>query len=144
MAHHTIVKMPRISAGVLMYRKGEQGLEVLLAHPGGPFWRNRDLGAWSIPKGELEPGEADEAAARREFFEETGLRAPEQLVYLGEVKQKGGKMVKAWAFEGDCDPAQCPRSWEVDRVEFFGVEIAKTKINAAQAALLERLEQLVK
>ena len=127
-----------------MYRKAGQGLEVLLAHPGGPFWRHRDSGAWSIPKGELEPGEAAEAAARREFFEETGLRAAERLIELGEVKQKAGKIVKAWAFEGDCDPAQCPRSWEVDRVEFFGLEVAKTKINAAQAALLERLEQLVK
>jgi predicted NUDIX family NTP pyrophosphohydrolase len=136
--------MPRVSAGVIMYRKAAQGLEVLLAHPGGPFWRHKDLGAWSIPKGELEPGEAEEAAARREFFEETGLRAGDQLVYLGEVKQKGGKIVKAWAFEGDCDPTQCPKSWEVDRVEFFGVETAKTKINAAQAALLQRLEQLVK
>ncbi len=127
-----------------MYRKAAHGLEVLLAHPGGPFWRHRDLGAWSIPKGELEAGESDEAAARREFFEETGLRAPGELIYLGEVKQKGGKIVKAWAFEGDCDPTQCPRSWEVDRVEFFGVENAKTKINTAQAALLERLEQLAK
>ena len=127
-----------------MYRKAAHGLEVLLAHPGGPFWRHRDLGAWSIPKGELEAGESDEAAARREFFEETGLRAAEELIYLGEVKQKGGKIVKAWAFEGDCDPTQCPRSWEVDRVAFFGVENAKTKINTAQAALLERLEQLAK
>jgi predicted NUDIX family NTP pyrophosphohydrolase len=127
-----------------MYRKAAHGLEVLLAHPGGPFWRRKDLGAWSIPKGELEPGESDEGAARREFFEETGLRAAEELIYLGEVKQKGGKIVKAWAFAGDCDPTQCPKSWEVDRLEFFAVEIAKTKINAAQAALLERLEQLAK
>ena len=97
--------MPRTSAGLLMYRQRADALQVLLVHPGGPFWANKDLGAWTIPKGEVAEGEEELQTARREFEEETGLR-PEGAVHpLGSVKQKGGKVVHAWAFEGDCDPA---------------------------------------
>ena len=129
---------------MLMYRMRGDQPEVLLAHPGGPLFAKKDDGHWTIPKGEVEPGEDLLEAAVREFTEETGVASSGEFVELGSVRQKGGKIVKAWAFEGDCDPTQCPRSWEVDRVEFFGVEVAKTKINTAQAALLERLEQSVK
>ena len=143
-----------------MYRKAGQGLEVLLAHPGGPFWRHRDSGAWSIPKGELEPGEAAEAAARREFFEETGLRAAERLIELGEVKQKAGKIVQAWACEGDAEATQIksnltrvelPRGsgrWiqvpEVDKADWFSPDEAREKINPAQAEFIDRLEAALK
>ena len=148
----------RTSAGMLMYRRRGGGLQVLLVHPGGPYFRNKDAGAWTLPKGEPAPGEDALAAARREFREETGINVPAAGPFheLGEVKQKGGKVVQAWAFEGDCDPAQCvsntfrleypPRSGkfqeypEVDRAEFFGLAEAREKINPAQVALVERLE----
>src|SRR5688572_25339334 len=97
--------MPRVSAGLLMYRRRGDTLEVLLVHPGGPFWANKDLGAWTIPKGEVDEGEEELQTARREFEEETGLRPEGAVRPLGSVKQKGGKLVHAWAFEGDCDPA---------------------------------------
>ena len=150
--------MPRISAGLLMYRIRDGALQVLLAHPGGPLFRNRDDGAWSIPKGEIEPGEDLLAAAQREFEEETGVRPEGPFVASAPVKQKGGKIVYAWAFEGDCDPATIksntftmewpPRSGrqmrfpEIDRAEFFDLETAKKKINSGQVPLLEELETL--
>jgi predicted NUDIX family NTP pyrophosphohydrolase len=146
------------SAGLLMYRRGSAGaVEVLLAHPGGPFWRGKDEGAWTIPKGEYEPPEEPLAAARREFMEETGFEAAPPFVPLGEVVQKGGKRISAWAFAGDCDPAQLrcntfeiewpPRSGrrqsypEVDRIEWFELGEARRRIIPAQRTLLDRLEQ---
>src|SRR5688572_30597031 len=98
------------SAGVLMYRWTDRGLEVLLAHPGGPFFTRKDAGGWTIPKGEPDAGEALEAAAAREFTEETGLLVVGPLVSLGEIRQKGGKTVHAWAFEGDLPPGFTPAS----------------------------------
>lgn len=145
-----------VSAGLMMYRRREGAVEVLLVHPGGPFWKKRDAGAWTIPKGEPSEGEALIAAARREFREETGLEPSGELIELGVVRQKGGKEVHAWAFEGDCDPASLqsgtfslewpPRSgkWrdfpEVDRAEFFELSAAREKINPAQVALLDALQ----
>jgi predicted NUDIX family NTP pyrophosphohydrolase len=131
---------------------------VLLVHPGGPMWAKRDLGAWSIPKGEYEPGEDPLTAARREFEEELGTVAPDaQLTDLGEVKQKSGKIVSAWAVAGDVDVTEItsnkvevqwpPRSGkkleipEVDRAEWFGLQAAREKINPAQAELLDRLAE---
>jgi predicted NUDIX family NTP pyrophosphohydrolase len=145
------------SAGLLMYRFGAAGqLQVLLAHPGGPFWRNKDEGAWTLPKGEYEPPEEPLDAARREFAEETGFDAPGPSLPLGEVKQKSGKRVAAWAFRGDCDPAalRCntfevewpPRSGkrqsfpEIDRAQWFTLKEARGKILPAQRELLDRLE----
>jgi predicted NUDIX family NTP pyrophosphohydrolase len=146
-----------VSAGLLLYRRGPQGLEVLLAHPGGPFYRNKDAGHWSIPKGIPEEGESDLlAVARREFQEETGLAAREPFLPLGQVRQKSGKVVHAWAFEGDVPPDFVPASntfemeWpprsgrrasfpEIDRAELFPIEEARRRINAAQVALLDAL-----
>jgi predicted NUDIX family NTP pyrophosphohydrolase len=133
---------------------------VLLVHPGGPMWAKRDLGAWSIPKGEYEPGEDALAAAAREFEEELGTEAPAgPLTDLGEVKQKSGKIVSAWAVAGDLDVTQItsntievqwpPRSGkvleipEVDRAQWFGLQAAREKINAAQAVLLDRLAAIL-
>ena len=147
------------SAGILLYRGGQPGpseIEVLLVHPGGPMWARRDLGAWSIPKGEVEPGEEPLQAARREFAEELGSSAPTgEPVALGEVRLKSGKHVRAWALEGDLDASAIvsstfemawpPRSGamqtfpEVDRAEWFGVDLAKQKLNPAQAAFVDRL-----
>jgi predicted NUDIX family NTP pyrophosphohydrolase len=145
-----------VSAGLLLYRRTDTGLEVLLAHPGGPFWSRRDAGAWTIPKGTVEPGEDPLAAARREFEEETGFRPAGPFLPLGEVRQKAGKVVRAWAWEGDADPAavrsntvhtEWPRGsgrWltfpEVDRCAWYAPAQARKKINPAQAELLERLE----
>ena len=140
-----------------MFRRRGGAVEVLLAHPGGPYWRNRDLGAWSLPKGEVDPAEELSEAARREFAEETGLCCDAPCFPLGEVHLKGGKTVHAWAFEGDCDPS-CTRSnrfsmeWpprsgrmqefpEIDRTEFFPIEEARRRLNRAQAAVLDRLVQ---
>jgi predicted NUDIX family NTP pyrophosphohydrolase len=149
-------KSSSVSAGLLMYRRGPNGVELFLAHPGGPFWRDREAGAWSIPKGVVEEGEDLLAAARREFAEETGLRPEGPFLPLGSVRQKAGKRVHAWAVEGDADPAtvtsnvmrtEWPRGsgrWltfpEVDRCAWFTAAVAREKINAAQAELIDRLE----
>ncbi|MFZ1997698.1 MAG: NUDIX domain-containing protein [Solirubrobacteraceae bacterium] len=147
----------RRSAGLLLFRSGED-LEVLLVHPGGPFWAQRDLGAWSIPKGECEDGEDPLATARREFGEELGTPAPQgEPLELGEVRQKAGKTVLAWAIAGDLDPEQItsntftmewpPRSGrsqefpEVDRAGWFGLAEARERINPAQVVLLDRLSE---
>ena len=151
--------MPKISAGLLMYRLRGGEAEVLLVHPGGPFWRNKDEGAWSIPKGEPAAGEDLLAAARREFEEELGLKPTGPFIELRAVKQKGGKVVHAWAFEGDCDPAAIqsntftmewpPRSGrtaefpEIDRAAFLGLSEAGRKINPGQAALIQELGNLL-
>src|SRR5438309_7738613 len=95
----------RRSAGILMYRRCAGGLEVLLAHPGGPFWKNKDAGAWTIPKGEIDEGEDALEAARREFLEETGVEARGEAIALTPVRQRSGKLVIAWALDGDCDPS---------------------------------------
>src|SRR5215831_20416817 len=96
----------KYSAGVLLWRRHGTVVQVLLGHPGGPFWQRKDAGAWSIPKGEYESGEDPQAAALREFEEETGVRLEGELTPLGEVKQSGGKVVRAWTLERDCDPAR--------------------------------------
>ena len=147
------------SAGLLMFRRGAGGFEVLLAHPGGPFWQRKDAGAWTIPKGEYLDPEPAVDAARREFIEETGFAVTPPLLPLGDIVQPSGKRISAWAFEGDADPAalRCnafelewpPRSGrlqrfaEIDRVEWFAKEPASTKLLPAQRILLERLEQLL-
>jgi predicted NUDIX family NTP pyrophosphohydrolase len=148
------------SAGILLHRQGNGGVEVLLVHPGGPFWARKDLGAWSIPKGEIDTDEDARAAARREFAEETGTRLPDgALDELGSVRQKSGKVVFAFAAAGDLDPAAIvsntfelewpPRSGrmqafpEVDRAEWFGLAAARAKLIPAQAALVDRLEALL-
>ena len=145
-----------LSASILAYRKGAGGLEVLLVHPGGPFWRKKDDGAWSIPKGEINAAEDPEQAARREFAEELGTSASiGRLRALGEVRQPGGKRVIAFAGEGHFDPGALtsntfdiewpPRSGrrqsfpEVDRAEWFEIEFARTKMLSGQVELLDRL-----
>jgi len=149
--------MKKTSAGLLMFRRAPAGLEVLLAHPGGPFWARKDLGAWSIPKGEVNQGENPLAAAQREFLEETGFAGAPPFIDLGEVQQPGGKMVRAWAFESDCDPAamvsnQFEMEWppksgmmkrfpEVDRVAWFGIDEARRRILRAQLRFVETLAQ---
>ncbi len=150
-----------MSAGILLYRQCGGSLEVLLVHPGGPLWARRDLGAWSIPKGQYVEGEEEPlAAARREFAEELGSPPPGAEAFdLGEIRQKGGKRVRAWAIAGDLDPEHVhsntfatewpPRSGqmrefpEVDRAEWFGLPEARERINAAQAAFLDRLSEQV-
>jgi predicted NUDIX family NTP pyrophosphohydrolase len=154
-----IERMPTQSAGLLLFRRRAGALEVLLVHPGGPFWAKRDLGAWSIPKGELDAGEDPLAAARRELEEETGFRAAGPFFALGAVRQRGGKQVTAWAAEGEFDPAALrsaefeiewpPRSGkrrsfpEIDRAAWFGLDEARRRILPAQAPLLDRLAALV-
>jgi predicted NUDIX family NTP pyrophosphohydrolase len=139
-----------------MYRVRDGVIQVLLAHPGGPFYQKKDDGAWTIPKGEPDPEEVLLQVAQREFTEETGLQPQPPFLALKPIKQKGGKVVHAWAFEGDCDPAsiKCnlftmewpPRSGqqmqfpEVDRAEFFDLQTARKKIRAGQEALLDELE----
>jgi predicted NUDIX family NTP pyrophosphohydrolase len=151
--HHT---MPVFSAGLLLYRFGPTGLEVLLAHPGGPFWARKDEGVWSLPKGEYEEGADPMAAARREFTEEIGLEVPSgELWPLGQVTQRAGKRVTAWALEGDLDISdsssntfemEWPRGSgrlrefpEVDRVEWLPLAPARSKILTAQEPFLDRL-----
>ncbi len=147
---------PKRSAGLLMYRLRDGRPEVFLVHPGGPFFAQRDEGVWSIPKGELEPGEDPLAAAIREFREETGFTARGPFLPLGAIRQKGGKLVEAWAFSGDCDPAalqsnlfemewppgsaRTARFPEVDRGAWFDLATARRKIRESQIPLLERLE----
>lgn len=139
-----------------MFRRDNGKTEVLLAHPGGPFWKNKDAGAWTIPKGEI--GEEESlAAAKREFYEETGFQVDGEFIPLKSIVQKNGKLVQAWAVEGDLDANQVksnefelqwpPRSGkrmmvpEVDRAEWFSVEEAVERINPAQAALVRELEE---
>lgn len=145
-----------MSAGLMLFRRSNRRLEVLLAHPGGPFWANRDAGAWTIPKGIANAGEDLLAAARREFAEETGLRPDGPFWPLGSVRQKAGKVVHAWGCEGDADPASLasntmsaewpPRSGrrvefpEVDRYEWFPPEETRAKLNPAQAVFVDRLK----
>ena len=147
------------SAGILLYRRVSGRLEVLLVHPGGPFWKNKDAGAWTIPKGEIDPGEDALACALRELKEETGLALEAPATPLPPVAQKGGKRVRAWAVEGDFDPAALtsvtfemewpPKSGrrevfpEVDRAEWMDVDRAREKINPAQAALLDDLAAIL-
>src|SRR5688500_13470173 len=150
-----------VSAGLMMYRRKAGRVEVLLVHPGGPWFAKKDAGAWTIPKGEPDEGEELIDTARREFREETGVAVPDiELLPLGQVKQKAGKVVHAWAFEGDCDPekivcntfrmqyppgsAQWRTFPEVDKAAFYGVEAAREKINPAQAAFLDRLMELLR
>lgn len=150
----------RRSAGLLLHRRRSDALEVLLVHPGGPLWARRDAGAWSIPKGEHDPDEEPLAAARREFAEELGTPPPAgEAVDLGEVRQKSGKWVRAWALAGDVDVTEIhsntfemqwpPRSGqlrefpEVDRAQWFALDQAREKINPAQAELLDRLQTYI-
>jgi predicted NUDIX family NTP pyrophosphohydrolase len=151
----------RISAGLLMFRRRDNELEVLLAHPGGPFFARKDDGVWTIPKGEAAPGEDLLTRAQIEFEEEVGFRPHGEWIELGSIKQKGGKIVHAWAFEGDLPESfECksnlfemewpPRSGrrkkfpEVDQVCFFSEEVARRKIKPAQALLLDRLRAAIK
>lgn len=150
--------MPQSSAGILMYRRTGRTLEVLLVHPGGPFWCNKDNGAWSIPKGEMKPGEKPLDVAQREFLEELGSPPGGPLQALGEIRQRGGKRVHAFAVEGNLDtdaissntfemewPPKSGRRQnfpEVDRAEWFDLERANEKILASQQPLLERLAEL--
>jgi predicted NUDIX family NTP pyrophosphohydrolase len=151
--------MRKTSAGILMYRNDANGRVVLLAHPGGPFYRNKDAGAWTIPKGELDTDEEPAHAARREFIEEIGAEPGGALVSLGEIVQKGGKRVIAFAVEGAVDVTQLrsntfdlewpPRSGrmqsfpEVDRVAWMTLAVAREKILPSQIELLDRLERLL-
>lgn len=150
--------MPKQSAGLLMFRLRDGEPEVLLVHPGGPFWATKDEGAWSIPKGEFPAEEQPLAAAQREFEEETGCRARGPFIPLTPVTQRSGKLVHAWAVEGDCNAALLrsnvfslewpPKSGrrqefpEVDRAEWFSVPVALRKINPAQRAFLTELVTL--
>jgi predicted NUDIX family NTP pyrophosphohydrolase len=147
--------MRKRSAGILMYRCNNSDLEVLLAHPGGPFNKNKDLGVWSIPKGEFAGDENPKDAAIREFKEELGANVSGEMIELSPVTQKSGKEVLAWAIEGDFNPDDLisntfPMEWppksgkiqefvEIDRVEWFNIELAKTKIISGQAAILTEL-----
>ena len=148
--------MAKRSAGVLMYRSDGGELNILLVHPGGPFWRNKDAGAWSIPKGEIDDGENAAEAARREFQEELGTMPSGHLIPLGEIRQKGGKIVEAFALAGDLDTRRIvsnsfdcewpPRSGrtqsfpEVDRAEWFTLAAAREKLLESQVPLLDRLK----
>ena len=151
--------MVKLSAGLVMYRRAVGQVEILLVHPGGPFWAKKDIGSWSIPKGEVSSGEDPLTAAIREFEEETGVRPDGRFFFLGTIKQKAGKTIQAWAFEGDCDPkifrsntfeiewpphsGRRERFPEVDRAEFLPLREAVAKVNPAQVQLLDRLERLI-
>ena len=145
----------KLSSGLLMFRRYHGQVQVFLAHPGGPFWRKKEEGAWSIPKGEYPEGENPLDAAKREFEEETGIKPDGEFVALGEIKQPSGKVITAWAFEGDCSP-QAIRSntfsmeWppksgrqqefpEVDRADWFALEDARKRIVKGQIGFLDRL-----
>ena len=151
--------MGKVSAGVALFRQRPAGVEVLLVHPGGPFWAKKDLGAWTIPKGLVDEGEDLLAAAKREFLEETGAAAEGAFLDLGAHKQPGGKTIVAWALEGDFDPAQLrsntftlewpPRSGrmeefpEVDRSAWFSLDEAMEKINKGQKPIVAALEAAI-
>jgi predicted NUDIX family NTP pyrophosphohydrolase len=151
--------MPKLSAGLLLFKRVDDETQVFLVHPGGPFWKNKDDGAWSIPKGEYSEGEDPLTVAKREYEEELGATAPQgEYLSLGEVRQAGGKIVTAWAIEGDFDPARLksntfeiewpPKSGkrasfpEVDRGAWFSLAEAEAKILAGQRPFLERLKKL--
>jgi len=152
--------MPIRSAGLLLYRETANGLEVLLVHPGGPFWERKDLGAWSIPKGEVTEGEELLSAAKREFHEETGFTTRGPMIPLGQVRQSGGKIVHAWATSGDADPKelrsntfeiewprgskQTRRFPEVSKAAWFPLVEARRRIVSAQAAFLDALVAALK
>ena len=149
--------MKKQSAGLLMYRRRSENVEVLLVHPGGPFWATKDLAAWSLPKGEYPEGEDPFATAVREFEEETSMRPDGQFIPLGQIRQPSGKLVTAWAFEGDCDPTTIKSNlfsmeWpkrsgkmaeypEIDRGDWFTFAVARRKIHRGQVGFLERLAQ---
>lgn len=149
--------MTKRSAGLLMYRRRGSDLEVFLVHPGGPFWAAKDEGAWTVPKGEYVDGEEPLDAAKREFIEETGFEAEGKFIDLGTVRQTSGKIVNAWAFEGDCDPQKlvsnnCEIEWpprsgkkmqipEVDRGAWFSLNEARSKILKSQGPFLDVLQQ---
>jgi predicted NUDIX family NTP pyrophosphohydrolase len=151
--------MKKNSAGLLLFREGLHGLEVLLVHPGGPFWAKKDAGAWFVPKGQLNSGEEPLECAVREFREETGFTPSGPFLPLGSVQQKSGKLVEVWAVRGDVDPAKLesntfslewpPRSGrirefpEVDRAGFFTEQQARGKMHPAELAFLERLKALL-
>ena len=153
--------MPKTSAGLLVYRRGDGGIEVLLVHPGGPYWAKRDDGAWSLPKGEFDPGEDPLEVAVREFAEEIGSEPPDpaDAVSLGALRQPSGKVVSAWALEGDLDVTEIrsntfemewpPRSGrnqgfpEVDRAGWFDLPAARRKLLPGQVGFLDRLEELL-
>ncbi len=160
-----MARTAEVSAGLLLFRRNKHDLEVFLVHPGGPFWKNKDLGAWSIPKGLIGEGEEPLAAARREFQEETGITdvgwalptaSADRFIPLGTIQQKSGKVVEAWACEGDANATkinsnltriELPRGsgrWievpEVDRADWFSPDAARKKINPAQAEFIDRLE----
>lgn len=147
--------MPLHSAGILLFRLHDRGLQVMLVHPGGPFWANRDVGGWSIPKGLFEPNEPPLAAAKREFTEETGFDIDGDFIDLGSLKQPSTKIIHAWAVEGDVDVSKIksnmfslewhPKSGrvgeypEVDRGEWFSIDLARAKIVKGQRQFLDRL-----
>ena len=151
--------MPKPSAGILMYRRRNE-LEVLLVHPGGPFWGHKDLGSWSIPKGEIEPLEDPLAAARREFHEETGFKANGTFIPLEALKQRSGKVIHAWAVEGDFDTTKVTSNvieleWprgsgktqafpEVDRAEWLDLPMARRKLMPGQVPFVDQLERLLR
>lgn len=155
-----MAKASKKSAGILLYRRNAGELEVLLAHPGGPFWKKRDLGAWTLPKGEIDEGEDAYAAARREFTEETGFEVGEESTALEPLRQPSGKVIYAWAIEGDCNAAHArsivfkmewpPKSGkeeefpEIDKVEWFAIPEAERKILPGQAPFLAQLQALVR
>jgi len=143
--------MPKRSAGLLAYRK-KDALQVFLVHPGGPLWTNKDAGAWSIPKGEYGPGEEPLTAARREFIEETGFTLNGEFIDLGEIRQAGGKLVRAWAIEADVDSSQIKSNTfvfqgrefpEIDRAAWFSLDGAREAINKGQLPFLDRLGEKV-
>ena len=147
--------MTKLSAGLLMFRRCGADLQVFLVHPGGPFWKKKDQGAWSIPKGEYEDGEDPLDAAKREFEEETGFKPEGELIALGQIRQSGGKVISVWAFEGDCSPEALrsntfsmewpPKSGhkqefpEVDRADWFAFDEARKRILKGQLGFLDRL-----
>ncbi len=152
-------KAAKKSAGILLYRRASAGVEVLLAHPGGPYWKSRDVGAWTIPKGEIDEGEDAYVAARREFLEETGFEPGDRAIELVPLRQPSGKTIQAWAIEGDCDTAAArsitftmewpPKSGqqaefpEIDKVEWFALDEAARRIIPGQAPFLDQLRSLL-